>query len=360
MENKEFIPWCPVWEITSKCGLKCIHCGSMADNKRPDELTTKEAFKLCEDLSEIGAKGIALMGGEPLLRKDWFEISKKIKDLGMALSIVTSGYVNIKEILPKLIKLEVDSVTVGFDGVEKTHNHIRGKSDSFEKAVLFIDKCNEAGLDPCPITTFHKINFKEFHKIKDLILNKNLDWHIQTAFPIGRFPRELLLSQREHYTLGLIIAQEQKKYSSKKIIAAHTMGFFSSFIPNLTPYQDWRGCYAGKNAMGIKSNGDINGCDPLPDKYIEMNVRNKSIIDHWKNPDSFKYNRIFNENELGGFCKKCKYRLICKGGCLTRSSSITGKKRNDIYCFYRIEQELFGKNAKSEVEKIKKEYNIQI
>ena len=72
-----------VWELTLECNLKCLHCGSSAGVKRADELTTKEALKLCHDLSDIGFKGIALMGGEVFLRKDWPIISKEIKDLGM-------------------------------------------------------------------------------------------------------------------------------------------------------------------------------------------------------------------------------------------------------------------------------------
>ena len=45
------------------------------------------------------------MGGEPFLRKDWFEISKKIKDRGMALSIVTNGYFKPDKFISKLSDL---------------------------------------------------------------------------------------------------------------------------------------------------------------------------------------------------------------------------------------------------------------
>ena len=79
----------------------------------------------------------------------------------------------------------------------------------------------------------------------------------------------------------------------------------------------------------------------LPEKYIEGNVRERSVIDIWNDPNSFAYNRKFNLNQLGPLCKNCKYGEKCKGGCTVRSVSITGKPHNDPKCFYRTEKELY-------------------
>jgi radical SAM protein with 4Fe4S-binding SPASM domain len=328
-----------IWEITLKCNLNCLHCGSSAGYSRENELSEKEAIKVCEELAEIGTKGVALMGGEIFLRKDWYEISKKIKDLDMALSIVTNGYVNPNNFIDKMIKLEVDSLSVGLDGLKKTHNLIRGKDDAFDKTINFIDETKKAELDPCPITTFHKLNFEEFHEIKELVLGKGLDWHILTGILIGRFPKDQLLTKEEHYELGLLIADAQKKYSANKVIPGHIHGFHSEGIPDITPYQEWNGCYAGKKVLGIRSNGDVLGCETLPDKFIEGNVRKKSLKDIWNDPKAFSYNRNFKISDLNGFCKNCKHGRTCKGGCMTRSYSMTNQAHNDPYCYYRIEQE---------------------
>jgi len=65
---------CAVWEFTLKCNSNCIHCGSSAGKPRLDELDTEEALSLVKDLKSNGYDGIALMGGEPFLRGDWYEI----------------------------------------------------------------------------------------------------------------------------------------------------------------------------------------------------------------------------------------------------------------------------------------------
>ena len=118
------------------------------------------------------------------------------------------------------------------------------------------------------------------------------------------------------------------------------MGFFSQNIPELSLYPEWNGCYAGKSVLGISSDGNVRGCETLPEEYIEGNIRKRSIIDIWNDPDSFSYNRNFKVEDLGPLCKSCKYGEKCKGGCTVRSVSVTDMPHNDPKCFYRIENEL--------------------
>jgi radical SAM protein with 4Fe4S-binding SPASM domain len=334
-----------VWEITLKCNLKCSHCGSRAGKCRPDELSTKEALKLCDDLAELGFRGIGLMGGELFLRKDWELISERIKDLGIALSIISNGFFNPKIIIPKMTKLKVDCFMIGFDGATaKTHDSIRGVSGSFDKAVQNLIAVKKAGLMTGVITTVHRININELPKIRDFIVKEKLDWQIQMATPIGRFKKKLSLTEEEYYALALFILQTKQNYSSEAftIAGTHNFGFHSDNINNLSFYPDWAGCVAGKRVLGIQSNGSIKGCLALSDDFIEDNIRNRSIIDIWNDPNSFAFSRRFNEKNLGENCKGCKYSISCKGGCTTRSCTMTNKPHNDPYCFYRIEQKVFN------------------
>ena len=331
-----------VWELTLECNLNCLHCGSSAGKIRPDELSTKEAIRLCHDLSDIGFKGVALMGGEVFLRNDWQTISKEIKDLGMVLSIITNGFFNAQEIVPKLERLETDCVMVGLDGASaKSQDKIRGVKGSFEKAITFTRAAKKAGIPTGLITTVHALNFKELPKIRDLVLHEKVNWQIQEATPIGRFPKKLVLSDEEYYALGLFIRSTQKKYSTKNlsIVGTHNFGFHSSVIPNLSSFPEWNGCYAGRTVLGIQSNGNVKGCLALSDEFIEDNIRKRSIIDIWNAPNSFAYNRKFKIKNLGENCTGCKFGKTCKGGCTTRSSSMTSLPHNDPFCFYRFEKD---------------------
>ena len=54
-----------IWELTLKCNLRCIHCGSNAGEKREGELTTREALNVVKDLADLGVDEICFLGGEP-------------------------------------------------------------------------------------------------------------------------------------------------------------------------------------------------------------------------------------------------------------------------------------------------------
>jgi len=327
---------CAVWEITLKCNSKCIYCGSDAGKVRFDELNTKEALKLVKELYLCGYKGVALMGGEPLLRKDWFQIAKEVKKYKMELSIVTNG-LNVVENISNLRKLNVDCVSISLDGGKpKTHDYLRGVKGAFNKTINAINYLKKEKLPVSIITTVSKINLKEIELIKNFLLNRKIPWQIQIALPIGRFTKDLALSRNEFYTLTMFIAINVKKYSYRRLplIGGHCFGHFSRFLPNIG-LEPWIGCQAGLSVLGIQSNGNIKGCLILPDKYIEGNVRNDSLKNILSNPNTFIYNRRFEKESLKGYCRNCKMAKECKGGCLGTSYALNSY--NDPYCLRAIE-----------------------
>jgi MoaA/NifB/PqqE/SkfB family radical SAM enzyme len=67
-----------VWEITLKCNLACIHCGSRAGDARTNELSITEALDLVAQMADLGIKEVTLIGGEAFMRPDWLEIVAEI------------------------------------------------------------------------------------------------------------------------------------------------------------------------------------------------------------------------------------------------------------------------------------------
>lgn len=317
-----------------------MHCGSSAGREREKELTTKEALNLCKDLAELGANLITLMGGEPFLRRDWNEIANEIKDYGMKLTIISNGFLINEGLVSKLKKLEPYAVAISIDG-KQTHDEIRGVKNSFNRCINAINLLREEDIPTTVITTVHKKNLHELKDIKDIIIGKEIAWQIQMATPIGRFKKQFLLSKEEFYSVALFIAMLRKKYSLKQlpVFGAHNFGYFSKILPNIMLFP-WKGCQAGISTIGITSNGNIKGCLSLPDDYIEGNIRNKSIFEIWEDENAFSYNRKFTMEDLGGKCRNCRFGKKCKGGCMTVSTTLTGKPHADPYCLHLIEKEL--------------------
>ena len=341
MVKKRYIPIIAVWETTLNCNMKCLHCGSSAGRSREKELTTQEGLDLCRDLKKLGTRRVTLMGGEPLLRKDWYDFAKGIRNLGMNVTIISNGLLIDEKIVSQLVELDPYAVSISIDGgTKETHNSIRRVNTSFDKCIHNLELLREANLPTSVVTTVHKQNFKELPKIRDFLLNKGIAWQIQMAVPVGRFPESFMLSKDEFYSVALFIASCRKKYSIKElpVMGAHNFGYNSKILPNIM-ILPWIGCQAGLTAIGIQSDGGIKGCLSLPDEFIEGNVRDQNIIDIWNNPNSFSYNRNFKKEDLRGQCKECKYGKRCKGGCLTVSWSLTGKNHSNPYCLRLIEKE---------------------
>jgi len=331
-----------VWEFTLACNLRCIHCGSTAGKKREDELSTDEAIKLCYDLKKTGCKSIALMGGEPFLRKDFWIVARKIRELEMELSVITNGTVYNEDTFKELKKLDIQALATSIDGANpETHDKIRGVDGAFNKTISFIEKALSYDLPVSVITTVSKLNISELDGIKDLIKGRNIAWQVQIAGSEGeRFDKNYLLSEEEFYSVGLFIEALRRKYSIRElpVIGAHDMGYNSCIIRNIYLYDKWNGCQAGISVVGIRSNGDVLGCLSINnDKYVEGNVRKKSFYEIWNDEKSFRYTRNFKIEDIGENCKNCKYIEDCKGGCSEMSLSKTGVFHNDPYCFYRIE-----------------------
>ena len=341
MFDRRFIPFSTLFELTLRCNMRCIHCGSSAGTQRIKELTTDEWIKVVKDLADLGCKYITLLGGEPFVRKDWYEVAKAVKDNGMALTIISNGLLVDEEMIKKLRKLDLYTVAISLDGGSAaTHDKIRQVKGSFEQCEKAFELLKEAGIKTTAITTVNKLNFDEIPQIRDYLLNKQIAWQIQVATPIGRFPKELMLTKEEFYSVALFIATNREKYGvdALPVAGAHCFGYHSKILPNISLMPKWVGCQGGISILGIQSDGGVKGCLSMPDEFIQGNLRKKSLSEIWYAPDFADYNRKFKKENLNGECKGCKYGKSCRGGCLSVSTSVTGMPHADPYCFRLIEK----------------------
>jgi radical SAM protein with 4Fe4S-binding SPASM domain len=320
-----------------------MHCGSAAGTIRSNELTTKEWIDLTKKLSELKTQLIAFSGGEPLLRKDWFEIGKEVREFGMDLSIISNGFNIDQKMISKFRKLDPYAIAISLDGAKaETHDSIRKIDGSFMKCLEVLILLKENDLPTTVVTTIHKKNINELPQMREMLLDKGIAWQIQLAVPVGRFPQDLILSKEEFYSASMFISISKQKYSNKRlpVMGAHSIGYNPKLIrsPMLVPR--WNGCQAGISALAIQSHGGVVGCLSLPDEFAEDNIRNRDIADIWNDPKLFSYNRDFSKEDLNGECRNCKHGKVCRGGCLTVSTALTGKYHSNPYCLHLIEEKM--------------------
>ncbi len=134
-KDRAYQPIYAVWEITLKCDLACRHCGSRAGHERTDELSTAECLDLVRQMAELGVRETTLIGGEAYLRDDWLEIVRELKRNGMSPTMTTGGRGMSPERARAAKAAGMDSVSVSIDGVEKTHDRLRGVVGSHQSAL---------------------------------------------------------------------------------------------------------------------------------------------------------------------------------------------------------------------------------
>jgi Fe-coproporphyrin III synthase len=129
---------------TRLCNLACVHCYSTS---APGLKEALDPAVLCDALEVLRAEGyeaISLSGGEPLVYRPLGEVVDRSRDLGFRVTMITNGLLVTDKTMPLLSLL--DAVAVSFDGLEETHNAIRGRSDAFDRAGAGLQRLASAGV----------------------------------------------------------------------------------------------------------------------------------------------------------------------------------------------------------------------
>jgi hypothetical protein len=139
-------------ELTHSCNFKCKTCYNNSGRPNEQEMSTSEwkiALKKIADVNPEIQSTVILTGGEPLFRKDFFEIASYAKDLGLFIQLFTNGSLIDRVTAEKIARLNIEYVRISVDGASsETNDKIRGKGN-FDKAFWAIP-CAEGRRDYLP------------------------------------------------------------------------------------------------------------------------------------------------------------------------------------------------------------------
>jgi MoaA/NifB/PqqE/SkfB family radical SAM enzyme len=134
--------------ITRKCNLRCKHCYSDAtEHPDADGLSTSEAKTLVDDLSQLGVRLLIVDGRESLCRDDLLEVVRHGTSRGLRVVVGTNGTMIDPSVAARMKEAGVQGVQISIDGADpKTHDLFRGEDGSFDKAMMGMRACRQAGL----------------------------------------------------------------------------------------------------------------------------------------------------------------------------------------------------------------------
>lgn len=338
-----------VWEITLKCNLACQHCGSRAGQARQQELTTDEALDLVQQLAAVGIKEVTLIGGEAFLRSDWLQIAQAITNAGMRCGMTTGGYGISLQMAKEMKAAGIRSVSVSLDGLEATHNRLRGRDASWQWAFKTMSHLRAADIPFGCNTQINRLSAPELPRIYEAIRAAGaFAWQIQLTVPMGHAAdnADILLQPYELLDLYPVLARitQRALKDDIKIHAGNNIGYYGPYERLLRgagePWSFWQGCNAGLLALGIEANGAIKGCPSLPTAaYTGGNVRDRTLHSIITEAEELRFNLGAGTPKgtahLWGFCKSCEFAQLCRGGCSWTAHVFFDRRGNNPYCHHR-------------------------
>jgi len=307
---------CIFFELTRRCNLACLHCGSdcTADAGTPD-LPAENILKV---LDEIRSKHdphrimVVLSGGEPLCYPRVFELGEEITAREFPWGMVTNGYAWTPETVRAARAAHMASVTVSLDGFEEDHDWFRGKKDSFRRATQTIELLakNPFYQKMDVVTCVNRRNLARIEELYEYIKKLGVSrWRIFTISPIGRAAKnpELVLTGPEFRRLF----EKIKELRGKKEIAVtySESGYLGHEFEGAVRDQPFF-CQAGISVAGIMINGDICACPNIDRRFAQGNLAKDSFVDVWEHRYHVFRDRSWMKQ---GICAGCREWRLCRG-----------------------------------------------
>jgi nif11-class peptide radical SAM maturase 3 len=338
-----------VWELTLKCNLACIHCGSRAGNARNNELSTEEALDLVQQLAEVGIKDITLIGGEAFMRPDWLKIASAITQAGMHCTVTSGGFGLSLETVRRMKQAGISLVSISTDGLEATHDYLRGKKGSWQSGAKTMSYLKQVGISFSCNTQINRLSAPELPLLYELLRDRGIcAWQMQLTVPMGNAAdnAEILLQPSELIDVFPMLARIAKQAKNDGIIihTGNNIGYYGPYERLLRGGGDewtfWQGCGAGLNTLGIEADGKIKGCPSLPTAaYTGGNIRDRSLREIVEQTEELKFNLKAGTEQgtdhMWGFCKTCEFAELCRGGCSWTAHVFFDRRGNNPYCHHR-------------------------
>lgn len=305
-------------EITPRCNLSCIHCGSRCDEHvLTDEVSLDEYRVLLAHVREAFGKKvfIVLTGGEPMLRHDIFELGSYIRDLGFSWGMTTNATLIDQTAAERLVESGLCTVSVSVDGTAPTHDAVRRCEGAYDAALAGVHSLAETGaLKALQVTSvMNHQTIGELDVLFDIMVDLPIDsWRIGNVEPIGSalLHPEILFQPEDYARLFSFIREKREQEWPVSYGCCHYLGLgYEGELRNWF----WL-CNAGIHVMSVMHNGDIGSCLDIERRpeTVFGNIRINDLVDVWR--DGFGIYRQRNAlADRNPTCAACSQKRWCRG-----------------------------------------------
>jgi radical SAM protein with 4Fe4S-binding SPASM domain len=336
------------WNVTRKCNLFCQHCYLPAQGSEKSleintsqELSTEEALRVIDQIALVNPEVMLILsGGEPILRKDIFELAEYASGKGMMVVLGSNGLLINDQVASQLRQRGVSGVSISLDSTDpKIHDGIRSLEGAWEAAIKAVRICRSNGLAVQINTTVTQKNYDEISGLIEY--SQTLGAKVFSPFFLictGR-GEEVTDITSEQYDKILSLIVEWQGIDDGMMIRTRCTPTFRRVLYQINPHSpllkmDTGRCLAGLHYCRITPEGNVTPCPYMP--MPVGNVKRESFKDIWTESEEFA---LFRNPSLKGKCRLCEFRLIC-GGCRARAFAYyKDSMEEDPWCAYTPKKE---------------------
>jgi len=347
-------PFTIAWEVTRACAYACVHCRADAmHTPDPNELNTEEAMRLIDRLAEFGSPILVFTGGDPMMRKDLYQLIAYATQKGLRCSLTPTATA-----LPTTARLEkvrdagVRRIALSLDAPNaEIHDRFRQVPGSWQRTMDILRRAQAIGISVQVNTTVAKHNVDILADMIPFLQEVGaIQWSLFFLVPTGRAQASNMISPEEHertfnwlydlsknapFDIKSTAAPMYRRAAIERKRAEQSDGTPVTFQGAGFQYADGlnrptRGVNDGNGFLFISHVGDIQPSGFLP--LTAGNVRTDDVIDIYRHSQLFTDLRT--PDKIKGRCGVCEYRDVC-GGQRGRAYGITGDYlESDPACIY--------------------------
>ena len=318
------------WHLTARCEERCRHCymhdSSTFDSELKNELSHSDCIRVLDDFTDmtrslgVGAR-INFSGGDPLLRNDLTGLVREAVSRGVMVGLLGNPQLLTRQTARRLLDAGASRYQLSLDGLEKTHDSLRGRAGAFRDALRAIRTLNKAGLPSVVMFTVSRLNAAELIPVIELCARLHVrifDFARLVPGGTGRGLAGELLDAQAYRALLLDVLEEYRRleaegcetYFGRKENLWTLLYQELGLLPALPREKGmiYSGCSVGSRILTVLADGTVLACRRLPvkiGKVPEGRLREIFI--------SSKNHRAMRACERMEKCGKCELLPYCRG-----------------------------------------------
>jgi heme d1 biosynthesis radical SAM protein NirJ len=333
-----------IWNLIRRCNLTCLHCYSIsADKDFPGELSTADAFRVMDDLKAFGVPVLILSGGEPLLRRDLFDIAARAKRMGFYTGLSSNGTLIDAPMAERIAAIGFDYVGVSLDGLEETHDRFRRKKGAFAASLAGIRHCRNRGVRVGLRFTLTQDNAGDLFALIALAEKEDVDkFYLSHLNYAGRgnvnrkHDAAHQLTRRVMDQVFELCRDWQSRGLEKEFVTgnndadgAYLLDWVERRFPERAAHiraklEQWGGNASGINVANIDNLGNVHP-DTMWWDYTLGNVRARPFSEIWTDTrDPVMAGLKARPRPVKGRCAACRHLAICNGNTRVRARKVSG------------------------------------